>query len=155
MRKLIAVLFLAGLATGCEADPRQTAPATRTPAQQSAALEACIAHTLAANAQESLEALQAFEGIDGPTIATAGAVFEWARAYDQHAQLHYAAFAHADSALNHARTSADSARYIQTGQAFLPRRPEPGTLEENVAAAWIRDFATIHENEDHRCHWDV
>jgi hypothetical protein len=155
MRKLLSVLLLASLAAGCEREPRAAAPAERSPAQENAAREACIARTLATNAQESLDALQAFEGVEGPALGTAGAVLQWARAYDQHAQLHHSALAHADSALNHARTPADSARYMQTGQAFLPRRPEAGTVEENIAAAWFRDFATIHENADHPCNWDV
>lgn len=151
----LSVTFLALFTlVACEARPLAEPPAV-VEARVDAARGACIGRELLANAEESLEALRTFQADEAVELGFAGAAVEFARAYQAHAQLRAAELAYADSALNHARTSADSLRYEQTASAFLPRAPQAGTLEGNVAAAWLRDFATIGADEDHRCNWDL
>jgi hypothetical protein len=155
MRTLVLLSLSALALTGCDRGAATAADGSRTEAQQAAARDACLAEAMAAQAEQHLADLEEWGLAGGPGSAAAAAAGEFARAYFQHAQLRYATLAHADSALNHARTPADSARYVQTAGAFLPRGFEPGTLEGNVAEAWARDFSVLLANEDHRCHWDI
>jgi hypothetical protein len=138
--------------SACEATPPP--PAAQTETARAAARDACISRELNMRADESVVALEEFETEALSAIGPAQAALEFARALQQHAMLRHAATAHADSALNHARTPADSTRYMQAAESFLPRSPDPGTLEHNVVAAWLRDYATIRADEDHRCNWD-
>jgi hypothetical protein len=153
MRNLSAITVIAVVAfAACEPSPRAEPPAV-TEARQAAARDVCIAWALAVRAQEGLTALQEFQ--QEPAMAgISRAALEFAAAAEHHAQLRYAAIAYTDSALNHARTPADSARYMERSDAFEVRRPQPGTLEENIAASWMRDYAAIRADEDHRCNWD-
>jgi hypothetical protein len=154
MRNLVLFSLPLLFLLGCERDTQRPAGA-RTEAQQGAARDACLAEALVVHAEESHAALQewGFDDALGAGIATAAG--EFSRAYLQHAQLRYGSLAHVDSAMNHARAPADSTRHVQTAQGFLPRGFEEGTLEFNVAAAWLRDYATLLADEDHRCHWDI
>jgi hypothetical protein len=137
-------------------DPRPLGdPPEVVEARVDAARGACIGRELLAGAEESLDALRAFQAEETVDLGITHAAMEFARAYHAHAQLRATELAYADSAVNHARSSADSLRYEQAASAFLPRAPEPGTLEGNVADAWLRDFTTIGADEDHRCNWDI
>lgn len=156
MRRFAGIVLVPLLLAACErGEVQPDVPPRVAEARRVATLDACLAQVLSERSRESLEALQEFQGEDSPMIGPAQAAVAFARAYLQTAELHAAALARADSAMNHARSPADSTRYIQSGEAFLPRPPEPGTLESNVAAAWMRDFAALRADEDHRCHWDT
>jgi len=148
------VLVILALA-GCDRAPRQAGTPQATEAQQAAARDACIAEALLTGARESAEALEQFGALETQVAGPGRAAFSFARAYEQYAELHHTALVYADSAANHAAGTADSLRHIQAAQSFLPRQPQPGTLEGNVAAAWIRDFSTILADEDHPCHWGI
>jgi hypothetical protein len=155
MRLLIGLILLISLAAAaCDRQPRRAASTADNAAARESAREACISQELVTRAREGVVALEEFHADDSPLAATSGPALVFARVLEEHAQLRLAAHAHADSALNHARTPADSARFMQAAQGYLPRRPEPGSLEENVAAAWMRDFARLRADDDHRCNWD-
>jgi hypothetical protein len=155
MRRCFLLALVPLLLVACDRGGTTDEPPEVSEARRVAAREACIAGALLERSYESVDALLLLQPDDVPAGGAAGAAIEFARAYLQNAELHYVALAYADSAANHARTPADSVRYLQAGQGFVPRRPEIGTVEGNVAAAWLRDFATILADEDHRCHWDI
>jgi hypothetical protein len=142
-----------GLIAAC--DRGEPAAGADNPAAMEAARDACISAELLERARDGVEALEAFQREDAPPMGPAAAALQFAGILEQHAQLRHAASAYADSAINHARAAADSVRYMQRAEAFLPRPPEPGSVEHNVASAWLRDYAAIRMDEDHRCNWDI
>jgi hypothetical protein len=160
-RAAALALIVAGLASCREEAPRAPSPAAL--AQREAAYrQACVAGELAAVAEEDLEVLEALvESLDPADPAgelglrTTFAAFDFARAYHGHAELRARAYAYLDSAVNHAATTADSARYIERAGAFSIRRPEEGTVEANVLTAYQANFSERLADDDHPCNWDL
>lgn len=156
-RKLPFTLLALALLAGCERAPQTESPEQRA-AREAAARDACIAAELAARGRENFEMLQqlAGDGEQGAGIAGAArAAYEFARGYAQLAELRHHALAYVDSAMNHSRAAADSARFVAAAQDFAPPPPEPGTLEANVTEAWLRDYAAARADQDHRCNWEI
>jgi len=155
MRKAVfTLLVLPLLLAACE---RGDAPEAERPGaelRRQAELEACLAGAIAERARDSRETLELFGADNGQVGGPAQAATRFAQAYEAAAELRHTALAYADSALNHAPTAADSTRYMERARNFRPRVPEPGTLEDNVSAAWLRDFRELLADEDHPCHWD-
>ncbi|HUE95065.1 MAG TPA: hypothetical protein VMN39_00305, partial [Longimicrobiaceae bacterium] len=77
------------------------------------------------------------------------------RAYHAHAELRAVAYAHLDSAVNHASTSADSARYLERAAAITVRLPQPGTVEGNVITSYTTNLTTMLRDGNHPCNWDI
>jgi hypothetical protein len=152
-RSLPALLMMLAALAGC--DPRavrEEAPEVAA-AREEVARNACIAAALTERAHDTLETLQAFG--DAEERGAPAAALQFARGYAHHAELRQAVAARVDSAVNHARTPADSVRYAEAAIRFIPSPPEPQTLEANVSAAYNRDFHEIRADEDHRCNWDL
>jgi HPt (histidine-containing phosphotransfer) domain-containing protein len=152
MRRAFPPLLLLLLA----ACPRpDAAPRVDAEEARAAARMACATSHLLARAQEDLETLAGAlpEAPDGAATRTTGpaAVLAFSRAYQQHAELSAARFAHVDSALNAARTLEDSARYDERARAFRISRPEQETLEGNVATAYQRNLEALLTDPEHPC----
>jgi hypothetical protein len=84
----------------------------------------------------------------------AASVLEFARAYQQHAQLRAGAYALLDSAVNHAASTGDSIRYVERASAFSLRFPDDGTIESNVLTRYQTDLAVLMADQNHPCNWD-
>ena len=110
-----------------------------------AARQACISQRLALRAEDELQTLQQMLAASGP--------LGFQEAYANHANLRVSAYAQVDSALNHARSPEDSARHMERAQAFEIRRPEPGSVEENVIRSYERNLAAVLGDSDHPCNW--
>ncbi len=158
----ILILLALCLPAACRRDSPEAA-AGAAPAARQAATDACIGRELLARAQENLATLAGMQGIEDAAIVSAESLppgpmrasFEYAGVYHHHAVIRHAQFAYADSAQNHARTPADSARYAQRAAALQIAPPEAGTVEANVAQAYARDYTAIRNDEDHPCNWNV
>lgn len=157
---LALALVLALAAAACERGPEEL-PAEVQAARTGAQSRACLTAELARVAEEDLQTLQeTFDAAgDGPaatlTRRAAQAATEYAQAYRQHAMLRQAAAASADSALNHAASSADSLRFQERADRFIISAPEPGTIEANVIADYERKLAAMVADQDHPCNWDL
>lgn len=123
--------------------------------------QACVAEDLAAQAEDdilTLEEVAAGAGSDPVASLSARAAesaLEFSRAYQRHAELRAAAYAHLDSAINHSVTTADSARYAQRAESFSIRAPQAGTVEENVFLSYQTNFIQLLQDEDYPCNWDL
>jgi hypothetical protein len=155
---LFALLLLI---SACEA-PREAAPPARSAERDEAARRACIAAELVRVSDEEIDVIEASLPADIETSTQAQGIWraqlaalQFAQVLHDHAQLRHASLAHADSALNRAASSADSARHMATAARYAPRRPEQGTLEANVASEYERRFSRIRSDDDHRCNWDL
>jgi hypothetical protein len=161
-RNLVIVpLALLALLSACGPGRPDAEPA-RTPEQEEASRRACIAAELARAAEDEVETLEASlpEGEPEDPVERLSqraklAALEFGRAYQQHTQLRLGAEAAVDSALNHARTPADSARQMERRTRFATRPPAAGTVEANVRNAYDRRFQELRSDEDHRCNWDL
>jgi hypothetical protein len=159
MTKKLLTLALLAAAAACDGGSEEVAPEVEQ-ARRAAARSACVGAELARHAEDQLQTLEAsFPSGEGPaadiTRQASRAALEYARAYDQHARLRVAAYAQADSALNHSPRRADSLRHVQRAQQFQVRLPEVGTLEGNVLQAYQRDFAARISDPDHPCNWEL
>lgn len=114
-------------------------------ARDLAARSACIAERLVQRADEELRTLEELQMAPGP--------LGFQRAYLQHAELRLRSLALADSALNSARSPADSAALDSASRAVRLRLPEPGSVEENVIRSYENNFLTLITDEDHPCNW--
>ena len=114
-------------------------------ARDLAARSACVAERLARRAEEELRTLQELQMAPGP--------LGFQRAYLQHAELRLRTLSLADSALNHARSSADSAALDSASRAVRLRVPDPGSVEENVIRSYENNFLAMITDEDHPCNW--
>jgi hypothetical protein len=155
-----AMAVLAGSIAGCERGGSEL-PAEVTRAREQAARRSCVAEAMLRRASADVADLQdAVQGSSGDTPGAeltrrAGvAALQFARAYQQHAELLAAGYAHVDSALSYSRRAADSVQHAQMAQRLSIRRPEPGTIEANVIAAYDRDFASLLNDADHPCNWE-
>lgn len=117
--------------------------------------QACAAKELGQKATENLELLESL-ALEGDTTSGArNAAAGFARAYQRHAEFRAAMYSMADSALNHAASSADSLRYEELADAFVVRAPAAGTVEANVMDAYDQDFSRILTDDDHPCNWNI
>lgn len=129
-------------------------------ARRDATRRVCISTELLRKAEDQVETLQSAMGTDeGPAgelmRRTGLAALQYVRAYHQHAELRAAAYARADSARNYSRSMEDSARHARAADQFQIRTPEAGTLEANVLQAYQSDFATLLNDADHPCNWEL
>lgn len=156
-----ALLAIAFLGASCD-DPAQRpeSPAARFE-RESAYRQVCAAEVLARTSEErlltlesTLETLDPSDPLSDLNRRVTTAALGFARAYERHAELRYGAYAYMDSAVNHAATTADSARYISRASAFSIRAPEEGTVEANVFEQYQADLVAILSNENHTCNWD-
>lgn len=127
-----------------------------------AARRACVAaevHRRALSDVRDLEETVAGTGSDSPaaemTRRAGAAALEFARAFEQHAQLRTTAYAHMDSALNYSSRATDSVRHVEIARTMSIRTPEPGTLEANVVQAYEREINTLAGDQDHPCNWEL
>jgi len=162
LKMLKAMCVVAGMAVLVACEPGAGAGVQgRTAQQEEIARRACIAAELVAISDEEIDTIEATLPPDIETLPQQGiwqaqiAALQFAQALYDHTLLRRAAMAHADTAVNHATTSADSARHMDLAARYLPREPEPGRLEANVMSAYERRFAAIRADEDHRCNWDI
>lgn len=134
----------------------------RTAEQEEIARHACIAAELVTISDDEIDTIEATLPPDIETMPQGQGIWQaqiaalqFAQALYDHTLLRRAAMAHADTAVNHVSTSADSARHMEISARYLPREPEPGRLEANVLNAYERRFAAIRADENHRCNWDI
>lgn len=160
-RACFGLMAVAVVATACgDTDTRPESPLVRAE-REAAYRQACAARLLAEEAEDDLQVLEeTLAALDPSEPATqlgrqtTMAALGFARAYERHADLRRTAYAYMDSAVNHAATSADSARYIERAGAFSIRSPEEGTVEANVLASYQADLSAVLENANHPCNWD-
>lgn len=152
-RRILLALTLVAFAA-CE-EEAEGVPEEVEQARDLAARHACIAEELAEDAAEDLQILQqAFGSQQGSgTGEAAGAAATFARAFLQHAQLRYAAYAQTDSAFNHSVGREDSLRHEQIAARYEISAPEPGTLEANVIQSYDEKLARRLADPDLPCNW--
>lgn len=155
-----AAAFLISL-TGC-GDGAPEVPPEVARARQQSARRACVAAEVLRRASSDIADLRETletSSEDSPgaelTRRAGTAALQFARAYEQHAELRLAAYAHVDSAVNYSRRAADSIQHVQMAQQLSIRSPQPGTVEANVIAAYERDLASLLRDPDHPCNWDL
>lgn len=156
----LALTILAGSVAGCErGGPEPPAEVTR--AREQAARRSCVAEEMLRRASSDVADVQdAVQGSGGDTPGAeltrraGAAALQFARAYQQHAELRAAGYAHVDSALSYSRRAADSVQHVQMAQQLSIRRPEAETIEANVIAAYDRDFTSLLNDADHPCNWE-
>lgn len=147
-RPLLRPLLFLGLIAAVACGDDETGPSEeQLRDREFAAREACIAERLALRAEDELQTLEQLMVVSGP--------IEFQRAYAQHANLRRAASAHADTALNHAATTADSARHAELAQDFQIRLPDAESVEANVIRSYESNFAAIYNDADHPCNWQA
>jgi hypothetical protein len=148
MRSLaVPLIFTVVIAAACR-EPGGGVPPEVESQRILAARHACVGEQLLDRAQDDLETLESM-GEGG--IASAAVVYQ--RAFTQHATLRYTVYAHLDSAVNRARTSADSLRHVQTANQLTILRPQPETLEANVLEQYNRRASEILADDGHPCNW--
>ena len=140
---MLAVVLLGGCGMFDRESPEALAR------RQAIAREACIHDALASHGRASLREMERMLGATGPGAGSA--VLEYTRAYSDLAELRATQVAYVDSAMNHARASADSVRYARTAAQYAARLPEPGTLEGNITGAHARDLAILRADTAHPC----
>ncbi len=157
---LLAFALVLG-AAGCgDRGPRGESPEVRLQ-REGAFRQACAARLLAQRADSDLQLLESSYATVDPADpvaeisrrATLSAI-EFSRAYQRHAELRVSAYAYLDSAVNHAASAADSARYIQRAGSFSPRFPAEGSIEGNVLSSYQANLLALLENVNHPCNWD-
>lgn len=160
-RLSIALVVLGLAAGGCEREA-PAVPEELAVARQQAARGACVAAELLRRASDdvtSLEETLASTSATGPaaevTRQAGTAALQFARAYEQHAELRAVRAAHLDSAFNYAQRAADSIQHAEWAQRIAIRAPESGTLEANVFTAYEQDFRSLFQDPDHPCNWDL
>lgn len=140
LRRLVLLAPLAACA-GDDAGPSEAQLEQR----DVAAREACIAENLALRAADELQTLEQLMVASGPLA--------FQQAYTHHAELRHAAYAQADSALNHSATPGDSLAHDEAARGFQIRAPESGSVEENVIRSYESRFMAILSDPDHPCNW--
>lgn len=155
-----AMTVLAGSIAACDRGGSDLPPEVAR-AREQAARRSCVAEEMLRRASSDVADLQdAVQGSSGETPGAeltrraGSAALQFARAYQQHAELRAAGYAHVDSALSYSRRAADSVQHLQMAQRLSIRSPEAETIEANVIAAYDRDFASLLDDADHPCNWD-
>lgn len=160
--KKIAWIVAAFAVAGCSEGTDRPVPPETLNEQRAAFRQACVAQELALRAEEDVATIESVLQSTDPSNPLAeinrmasAAALEFARAYSAHAQIREVAYAYLDSAVNHARATADSARYLERATAVTVRVPQTGTVEENVITSYSANFAATLGDPDHRCNWDL
>jgi hypothetical protein len=160
-KRFIQSAALALVLSGCGDRDRPVTP-EQMAEREAAFRQACAAQELALAADENLATIQTSlltldpkDPASAVSRAATEAAIQYSTAYQGHAALQLGAYAHLDSAVNNATTTADSARYIERAGSFTIRNPEAGTLEANVINAYQADFLQLLEDPNHRCNWDT
>ena len=149
MRRLLPVLICLAAACGEEGGEQEAAGSGMTEAQALAARHVCAAEELVRTAADDLATIEAgFASGAAPEGLTT-----YARAFLQHAQLRYAAYAHQASAATHSATPADSTRHAQTSDRIQINPPAQGTVEANVINSYAQKATAILTDADHPCNW--
>lgn len=158
---LLPLILLLVPLTACDRGP-EPVPAEVARAREQSARAACAATELLRRASDDVASLEETLASTSDTgrasvvtrqAGTAALVF--ARGYQQHSQLRADRIIQLDSAYNHSRGAADSARHVEAARRLAARVPDPGTLEANVASAYERDFTALFGDPDHPCNWDL
>ena len=148
MRRLFPVLICFAAACAGEAEEEAAEPAISGEAAL-AARHACAAEELLRTAADDLATIEAgFASGAAPEGLTT-----FARAYLQHAELRYLAYAQLDSAANHSATPEDSTRHFQASERIQIVPPAAGSLEANVINSYAQKAAAILADADHPCNW--
>ncbi|MEX2581834.1 MAG: hypothetical protein WD766_01045 [Gemmatimonadota bacterium] len=162
LSKIAAIVLVPLAATACDEPANRPPTAEQLALRESTWRRACAAQELerlAVEEMESLDAMLQSMDPDDPlgqiTRRATMAAADFARAFERHAALRSGTYAHLDSAVNVATTTADSARYIERAAAFTITPPETGSVEANVFEAYLNRLDGILEDEDHRCNWDT
>jgi len=160
MRTRYGILPLLLLSAACERGSSDV-PEEVLAARFDAKRRACIGTELVRQSEDEIRTLEETLAtpVSGPAAAitrsAATAALEFARAYQQHAQLRLTVLAQADSAANHSPSPDDSARHAAHSERFEISRPEPGTVEANVIADYEQKFGALLADADHPCNWDL
>jgi hypothetical protein len=148
------------LLTACADRPTAESPQVRFE-KEAAYRQACAADVLARRAEDDLLVIQnafppenATDPVSEISRQAARAALDFARAYQRHAMLRATAYAYLDSAVNHAKTTADSARFVERSASITISTPVPGTLEENVIVKYQEDFSALLADQNHPCNWN-
>ncbi|MDQ3389089.1 MAG: hypothetical protein M3483_06240 [Gemmatimonadota bacterium] len=116
----------------------------RVAARRDAGLNACIAEELAVEAREKEATIE-------PMAQVMTGPYTYARVYRERAEVEMQRLALADSAL-HAANPGDSAGFAMRAATYSLSNPAGGSVEENAARAYYRDFAGLRANTEHFCH---
>jgi len=135
-------------------------PADR--AQREAAYrQACASTALSRSALDDLATVESVlpNTTPGDPLAelsqqAALAAYDFARAYQRHAEMRALTYVYVDSAINHSRTDADSVRMMERSAQFAITLPAEGTIEANVILRYQNNLTAILDNPDHPCNWD-
>jgi hypothetical protein len=156
-RCLALLLLLPALLAACsERSAREVPPEVRAE-RRAAERSACVAGALADDAASTLATLDAAaaRGAESPALdAIHAATRAYAEAYLRHAQLRESAYAYADSAVNFAKTTADSTRYEEHSKSFVISAPERGSVEGNVFAEYQAKFSAALADPGNPCNWE-
>jgi len=154
MRLLAFTLALPGMVLASACGDSGEDPAVRS-RREAAYRQACAATVLAERAESDFETmnLALLSSDDFTRMATAVAM-DFNRAYLRHAEIRRSAYAHQDSAVNHASSSADSAAYAQRALSFSIAVPDEGTLEANVITNYDANLRALLLDPNHACNWD-
>lgn len=156
LRPALILLVPALLAACSERAPREVTPEVRAE-RRAAERGACIAASLADEAASNLVTLDSVAARGEGTPAF-GAIHQATRAYAgaflRHAELRESAYAYADSAVNFARTPADSARYEEHSRSIVISAPERGSVEGNVFAEYQAKFSSMLADPNNPCNWE-
>ena len=127
------------LVAGCAERPAAESPQVRFE-REVAYRHSCAANLLAQRADENLRTIEMVLAMDTASDPASQlsrratqAAFDFSRAYQRHASLRASAYTFLDSAVNYARTSADSA---------------------NVIERYQQDLATLLADQNHACNWN-
>ncbi len=123
--------------------------------REAAYRQACVARVLADRAESDLETMNAaLQSDDEFTRMAASAAVAFNGAYLRHAEIRLSAYAHLDSAVNHARTPADSMAYSARALSFSIVPPAEGSLEANVITNYDGNLRALLFDPNHPCNWD-
>ena len=156
-KALLGILLAAPLAGCGGGDAPDTLPDAVLQQRTMAYRQACAAKEIEVTAEENLVILESIvpESGDEGLASTRDAATGFARGYHRHAELRYALYAMVDSAVNHARTPADSVRFEERANSFTVRSPAAGTVEANAMESYDMEFRMILADADHPCNWNI
>jgi len=147
IRTIGLILLAPALLAACKPDEEET---KRDEARTAAARDACVAEELAIRGRTNAAELDSVAARTGLTTGPAAAAYQFARVYGSYSEAMAQAAAYTDSAA-HAKTPADSTRFIQRAQGFLIGPADPGTLDANVASRYAREFQALRADPNHYC----
>ncbi|MDR0787191.1 MAG: hypothetical protein LBG44_04935 [Gemmatimonadota bacterium] len=149
---LLAVTLSAAVSvSGCD---RPEDPMIR--AQREAAYrQACAAGVLARSAESDYETISlGLQSEDELVRMASNAALTFNQAYLRHAEIRLTAYAHMDSAVNHAKTSADSTAFAERALSFAIAPADEGSLEAAVINNYDGKLQLLLLDRNHPCNWD-